>query len=94
MKYKITITKSITVDADSEDAAIIKAGEQDAYWWNESQPEVEELEDEDGWVVVCAEAGDEFQHYVDKDGKPIAVGQPIGIEKSDTLRLLDGVFFA
>jgi hypothetical protein len=93
MKYKISITKSIKVEADDEDKAIIKAGEQDAYWWTESQPDVEEINDDDGWTIVCAEDGEDFQHYIDGNGKPIKAGEPIGIEKGDTLKLLSGVYF-
>jgi hypothetical protein len=46
------------------------------------------------WVVICAEDGEEFQHYVDKKGKPIKQGEPIGIEKGNVLKLLDGVYFS
>jgi hypothetical protein len=50
----------------------------------------------DEWIVICAEEGEEFQEYEDKDGKRIAVGEPVGIENPETRRfiLLNGVFYA
>ncbi len=48
--------------------------------------------DED-WIVVEATVGEEYQQYVDKEGLPVPEGEPVGIEKGDDFRMLDGIYY-
>jgi len=53
------------------------------------------LDDEDdGWVIIMAEDGEEFQEYMDNAGRIVPAGTPVGLEKGKEFIMLKGIFYS
>ena len=59
----------------------------------QAQEELHEDEDEE-WTIIYATKGKDFQEYKYSNGERVPEGEPIGIEKDDELRLLNGIYYS
>lgn len=62
-------------------------------WLEEKEYLNEEAEDEE-WTIIYATKGKDFQEYKYSNGERVPDGAPIGIEKDDELKLLNGIYYS
>ena len=60
----------------------------------EAQEELHEDEGDEEWTIIYATKGKYFQEYKYANGERVPEGEPIGIEKDDELRLLNGIYYS